>query len=111
MSRTLEAASGDIPSARKDLSSGEIVPGPSPIDRTLRTECDRIAAVRHDEVLQDFAICALKTQLCGRLVEKGQYDTVAAELSLLEDYLNRTIDKVRDVVSTLKQPRKELSQL
>jgi signal transduction histidine kinase len=111
MSRALEAASGEIPSARRDLPSSQIDPGRSPIERTLRTERDRIAAVLHDEVLQDFAICALKTQLCGRLVEKGQYDTVAAELSLLEDYLNRTIDKVRDVVSNLKQPRKELSQL
>lgn len=67
------------------------------------TQFQRIAQVLHDDVLQAFATCLLKAQLCERLVQLERYDQVNKELISLQDSLNETIDQVRALTMTLKQ--------
>lgn len=76
-------------------------------ERSLTAEKERIAKALHDDVLQAFAVCLLKAQLCQRLCGRKEYELIERELSLLEDALNETIDKVRDLTATLKQPHSD----
>ncbi len=77
------------------------------VESILRVERERIATLLHDDVLQAFATCLLKAQLCERLAEMERYDQVRKELPLLEDALSDTIDRVRELAVMLKRPGNE----
>ncbi|MDA8187406.1 MAG: histidine kinase [Dehalococcoidales bacterium] len=105
--RTIPTADGDTKNVQNGVISRELGSSQSSVETVIRTEQERIAAVLHDEVLQAFATCLLKTQLCERLTELERYDLVRNELPLLEEALNDTIDRVRELAATLKKPRLE----
>ncbi len=72
-------------------------------DRAVAAERHRIAQILHDDVLQAFAVCLLKSQLCQRLHEKGQIAPLGKELESLEEALNEAVDRVRELNASLKQ--------
>lgn len=81
------------------------------VEETIRAERERIARLLHDEVLQSFATCLLKAQLCERLAEMGRYDQVRSELPALEKALSDTIDRVRAIAVMLKEPKNKPNSL
>ncbi len=72
------------------------------VDQALAAERRRIGKVLHDDILQTFAVCLLKSQLCQRLQQKGQYDLLGKELESLEEALNEAVDRVRELNAGLK---------
>ncbi len=71
-------------------------------NRPLMEERRRISTILHDDILQAFAVCLLKSQLCQKLQERGQHNQVSKELEDLEVTLNRAIDQVRSLNASLK---------
>ncbi|MCL5025284.1 MAG: histidine kinase [Chloroflexi bacterium] len=91
---------GDTPGSALGLQPR---PPQADAEGSLVAERERIARVLHDDVMQAFAVCLLKAQLCQRLQGKKEYALAAKELGLLEDALNETIDRVRDLTATLRR--------
>ena len=111
MARTKRSESNDC----SDPNCRQVDP-PDPPELGLtvkdaRSDLDRVAGVLHDEILQAFATCLLKAQLCERLLQLERYDMVRNELPLLQDTLSDAIDQVRALAATLKKPVSETSAL
>ncbi len=70
----------------------------------LAEERQRISRLLHDDILQAFAVCLLKSQYCERLAVLGRHDQVAVELGALQASLNEAIDQVRALSHTLRKP-------
>lgn len=64
-------------------------------------ERGRIARVLHDDILQEFAVCLLRAQLGERHAQNGRCDLARQEMSRLQDSLNGTVDKIRELVASL----------
>ncbi|MCL5958628.1 MAG: histidine kinase [Chloroflexi bacterium] len=76
-------------------------------EAALNAELERIAGYLHDKILQSFATCLLKVQLVERLAQMGRYDQMQNELTQLEDSLDDAIDKMRDLATSLRRPRRQ----
>ncbi|MDO8691669.1 MAG: histidine kinase [Dehalococcoidia bacterium] len=74
------------------------------LERSFQGRLDRVAKLIHDDVLQTFATCLLKAQYCEKLAQLERYELMKRELALLEDTLSDTIDSVRELVATLRDP-------
>lgn len=85
--------------------------GQGAVEQAVKAERERIARLLHDDVLQSFATCLLKAQLCERLAEMGRYDQVKSELPALEKALSDTIDRVRAIAVMLKEPENKPNSL
>ena len=64
-------------------------------------ERERIARVLHDDILQDFAVCLLRAQLGERHARNGRCDLARQEMSRLQESLNGTVEKIRELVASL----------
>lgn len=111
VARTEQARSGGSSSSASEPSNLGNPSEPVLSGKDTRAALERIATVLHDDILQSFATCLLKAQLCERLMQLERYDLVKKELPLLQDTLSDTIDQVRALASTLKAPPSETSAL
>lgn len=92
-----------------DVLDGCIDTRQSDLQASFQRRLDRVAKLLHDDILQTFATCLLKAQYCEKLAQLERYDMARQELGLLESMLSDTIDSVRELVSTLKNPDEENS--
>ena len=67
----------------------------------ILVERGRIARVLHDDILQEFAVCLLRAQLGERHARNGRCDLARQEMSRLQDALNGTVEKIRELVASL----------
>lgn len=93
----------------KEAHRGEFDPRQVAVEQILNAERERIAGVLHNEILQAFAACLVKAQLCERLVQKERYDLLSTEMPLLQESVNQAIDAVRRLETTLRKPESELN--
>lgn len=92
----------------REAHRGEVGPRLPAVEQILNAERERIAGVLHNEILQAFAACLVKAQLCERLVQKERYDLLSTEMPLLQESVNQAIDAVRKLETTLRKPQSEL---
>lgn len=66
------------------------------------TEHQRLADLLHDDVLQYFAACQMRVQLCRRYMDTGRADEAKQELLQIEKALDGAVTGIRQVISALK---------
>ncbi len=99
---TSEKAVRQPPELDEYTLNPDSAPAEAIVDRVLSAERERIATHLHDDVLQSFATCLLDSQICERLVQSERHDLLLAEFARLQDALNDTVDRIRQLISTLK---------
>jgi signal transduction histidine kinase len=67
-----------------------------------KLELQKIGDMLHDEVLQDFAVCQMKIQLCRKLLDAGRYEEAVKELPRAEAAVEAAIKKTRTAIAKLK---------
>jgi signal transduction histidine kinase len=67
-----------------------------------KLERQEIGDLLHDEVLQDFAVCQMKIQLCRKHMDAGRYEEAAKELPRAEAAVEVAIKKTRTAIAKLK---------
>jgi signal transduction histidine kinase len=65
----------------------------------------RLAELLHDDVLQYFAACQMRMQLCRRYLNAGRIDEAGQELTVMEKAVDEAIAGVRQVIATINHPR------